>query len=84
MPAGPASANTTVPVGEVAPELEVSVTVAVQLDAWLMTTGVPQLTVVDVGWPWVATLKDAGPLPVCVESPSNEAVMLWWPPVVGL
>jgi len=51
LPAGPASAKATVPVGEVAPELDVSVTVTVQLDAWLITTGVAQLTVVVVGWP---------------------------------
>ena len=41
----------TVPVGEVAPEFDVSVTVAVQLDAWFTTTEVAQFTVVVVGWP---------------------------------
>ncbi len=51
LPTGPASAKATVPVGEVAPELDVSVTVAEQLDAWFTTTGVAQFTVVVVGWP---------------------------------
>jgi len=51
LPAGPAWVKATVPVGEVAPEVDVSVTVAVQLDAWFTTTGVAQFTVVVVGWP---------------------------------
>jgi len=51
LPAGPASVKATVPVGEVPPELDVSVTVAVQLDAWFTTTEVAQVTVVVVGWP---------------------------------
>lgn len=51
LPVGPASVKATVPVGEVAPELDVSVTVAVQLDAWFTTTEVAQFTVVVVGWP---------------------------------
>lgn len=49
VPAGPASAKVTVPVGEVAPELDASVTVAVQLDACPTTTGAVQFTVVVVG-----------------------------------
>jgi hypothetical protein len=47
-PAGPVLVKVTVPVGEIAVEGEVSVTVAVQVDAWLATTGVVQATVFDV------------------------------------
>jgi hypothetical protein len=41
--------NCTAPPGDVGPVGEVSVTVAVQVEPWLTTTGVLQLTPVDVG-----------------------------------
>ena len=53
VPVTPFSVSVTVPVGVVAPVLEVSVTVTVQLDASLATTGLVQETVVEVlaaGW----------------------------------
>ena len=55
---GPVTMKVTVPVGGVALPASVSVTVAVQVDGWFTTTGVPQrrlidvereLTVIDVG-----------------------------------
>jgi hypothetical protein len=49
VPVTPVSVRLTVPVGVVAPVDEVSVTVTVQVDPWLTTTGVVQLTVVVVG-----------------------------------
>jgi hypothetical protein len=48
-PVIPVSDNETVPVGVVAPVLDVSVTVTVHVEPWLMKTGVVQLTVVVVG-----------------------------------
>ena len=39
----------TVPVGVVAPVEDVSVTVTLQVEPWLITTGVVQVTVVVVG-----------------------------------
>ena len=47
-PVTPVSLSATVPVGVVAPVAEVSVTVTVQVDPWLITTGVVQETVVVV------------------------------------
>ena len=49
VPVTPVSVNATVPVGvRNVPAAEVSVTVTLQVDAWLITTGVVQLTVVVV------------------------------------
>ena len=49
VPVTPVSLNATVPVGvRKVPAAEVSVTVTVQVDAWLITTGVLQLTAVEV------------------------------------
>ena len=48
VPVTPVSVNATVPVGVVAPVAEMSVTVTVQVEAWLATTGVVQLTAVVV------------------------------------
>ena len=48
VPVTPVSDNATVPVGVVAPVVEVSVTVTVHVEAWLTTTGVVQLTAVVV------------------------------------
>ena len=48
VPVTPVSLSATVPVGVVAPVAEMSVTVTVQVEAWLATTGVVQLTVVVV------------------------------------
>ena len=48
-PATPVEVNVTVPVGVIeVPEAEVSATVAVQVEAWLTTTGLLHDTVVDV------------------------------------
>ncbi len=48
-PVIPVSESATVPVGvRKVPAVDVSVTVTVQLEPWLATTGVVQLTVVDV------------------------------------
>jgi hypothetical protein len=48
-PVTPVSVNETVPVGvRNVPAAEVSVTVTVHVEAWLATTGVVQLTVVEV------------------------------------
>jgi hypothetical protein len=47
-PVTPVSESVTVPVGVVAPVVEVSVTVTVHVEAWFTTTGVVQLTVVVV------------------------------------
>jgi hypothetical protein len=49
LPATPVSANATVPAGVMAvPADEVSLTVAVQVESWLTTTGVVQTRLVDV------------------------------------
>jgi hypothetical protein len=48
VPVTPVSDNVTVPVGVLVVPAAVSVTVTVQVDAWLATTGVVQLTVVVV------------------------------------
>ena len=49
VPVTPVSVNETVPVGvRKVPAAEVSVIVRVQVDAWLITTGVVQPTVVEV------------------------------------
>jgi len=48
-PVTPVWARFTVPVGVVAPVAEVSVTVTLQVEAWLITIGVAQVTVVEVG-----------------------------------
>jgi hypothetical protein len=48
VPVTPVWVRVTVPVGVVAPVLEVSVTVTVQVDPWLATTRPVQETVVDV------------------------------------
>ena len=49
LPATPVEVNVTVPIGVIGvPEAEVSATVAVQVEAWLTTTGLLHDTVVDV------------------------------------
>ena len=48
VPVTPVWLRATVPVGVMNVPAEVSVTVTVQVDAWLATTGVAQLTVVVV------------------------------------
>ena len=47
-PVTPVSLKLTVPVGVVAPVGEVSITVTLHAEPWLITTGVAQLTVVVV------------------------------------
>jgi hypothetical protein len=48
VPVTPVSLSATVPVGVMNAPTEVSVTVTVQVEPWLITTGVVQLTVVAV------------------------------------
>ena len=48
-PVTPVSPRETVPVGVVAPVAKVSVMVTVQVDPWLITTGLEQAIVVVVG-----------------------------------
>lgn len=48
VPVTPVSVRLTVPVGVVAPVVDVSVTVTVQVELWPTTTGLVQLTVVVV------------------------------------
>ena len=56
-PVTPVSLRATVPVGvRNVPAVEVSVTVTVHVDAWLITTGVVQLTTVLVGRGLTVTL----------------------------
>ena len=57
-------ANSTVPAGVLAVPAAVSVTVAVHVEAWLMKTGVVQLTAVDVVRRLTVIVFDVvGPLP---------------------
>jgi len=63
-PAGPVSVNVTVPVGVVTVPAEVSLTVAVQDEAWLIATGLTQTTAVEVVRGLTATLAAALVLPV--------------------
>ncbi len=44
----PVGAKSTVPVGDVAPDVAVDLTVAVHVDAWFTTTGLAQVTLVEV------------------------------------
>jgi hypothetical protein len=66
-PAGPVSANVTVPVGVIGLIVEVSLTVAVQVDAWFTITveGEQLTTVADVCWPtwtWTKSKCSSEPL----------------------
>jgi hypothetical protein len=61
-PVTPVWVTDTVPVGVIAPVVEVSVTVTVHVDPWLATTGVVQETAVDVGWTPVCTTTLVVPL----------------------
>lgn len=64
LPATPVELNVTVPVGVMGvPEAEVSDTVAVQVEAWLTTTGLLHDTVVEV----VLGLTAIFVVPVLVE-----------------
>jgi len=62
VPVTPVSVRATVPVGVVAPVLDVSVTVTAQLEPWLATTGLVQVTVVVVMAASVFTTTLAVPL----------------------
>jgi hypothetical protein len=55
-PVTPVSLNATVPVGVMNAPVEVSVTVTVQVEAWLIATGVVQVTVVVVDLTLTTTL----------------------------
>ena len=62
-------ANKTVPAGVLTVPAAVSVTVAVHVEAWLMKTGVVQLTAVEVvRLLTVIVLEVVGPLPAWTES----------------
>ena len=62
-------ANRTVPAGVLAVPAAVSVTVAVQVEAWLMNTGVVHETAVEVVRRLTVIVLDVvGPLPACTES----------------
>jgi hypothetical protein len=63
-PVGPVSLNVTVPVGTVLVPAEMSATVAVQEDGWLTTTGVMQVTVVELDLALMMTLAAALVLPL--------------------
>jgi hypothetical protein len=68
VPVTPVSDSTTVPVGAMNAPGEPSVTVTVQVEAWLANTGVVQLTVVVVAR--LLTVMLVVPLlPLCVVSP---------------
>jgi len=58
-PAGPVSVKVTVPVGVMIVPGEVSLTVAVQEDAWPITTGLVQTTAVEVLRLFTVTLAAA-------------------------
>jgi len=58
-PAGPVSVNVTVPVGVMIVPGEVSLTVAVQEEAWPITTGLVQTTAVEVLRLFMVTLAAA-------------------------
>jgi len=68
-PAGPVSVNVTVPVGVIIVPGEVSVTVAVHVDPCPITTGVLQMTAVEVLRLFTVTLAAALVLVLWVESP---------------
>jgi hypothetical protein len=62
-------ANKTVPAGVLAVPAAVSVTVAVQVDAWLMKTGVVHETAVEVVRRLIVIVLDVlGPLPAWILS----------------
>ena len=66
-PAGPVSANATVPVGMIGETAEISLTVAVQVEAWFTITeeGEQLTTVADVCWPtktWTTSRCTSEPL----------------------
>jgi hypothetical protein len=50
VPVTPVTPKVTEPVGVVAPVADVSVTVTLQVDPWLITTGLVQVTMTLVGW----------------------------------
>lgn len=76
LPVIPVCVNETVPDGIVGATLDVSVTVALQVDGCPTNTGLVQDTVVVVGcWPGVRTTKPE--LVKWVESPGYVAVTLW-------
>jgi hypothetical protein len=68
VPVTPVSESVTVPVGVLVVPAAVSVTVTVQVDAWLATTGVVQLTVVEVAR-LLTTMLAVPLLELCALSP---------------
>ena len=83
-PAGPVSVNVTVPVGVVAVPGEVSVTVAVHDEAWPITTGLVQTTVVEVARRFTVTLAAALVLVLWVVSPPYAPVIRAVPVAVAV
>ena len=68
VPVTPVSLRATVPVGVLVVPGDTSVTVTVQVDPWLITTGVVQLTVVVVAL-LLTTMLVVPLLEACVVSP---------------
>jgi hypothetical protein len=80
----PLLVNVIVPCGVIAPEPDVSATVAVHVLGWLTWTLLgEQLTVVPVVRTVAVTVVLAL-LPVCALSPPNDAVMVWEPTTLGV
>ena len=82
----PVDENATVPVAVIVdPILEVSVTIAVQVEAWMVVTGVAQET--ERALVRLPALTVAGlevELPVCARSPAKTALMFAAPLAVGV
>jgi len=84
-PVTPVSVRATVPVGVVAPVVEVSVTVTVHVEPWLITTGVVheiEVVVKCVGW--FTTMLVVPLLELWAESPGYDAVTAAVPAVVAV
>ena len=69
---GPAKPKETIPVGGVCPLDATSVTVAVHVEGWSTTTGIAQLTLVEVGSKTAST--QAAPAPPLSAGPPLSAV----------
>jgi len=64
VPVTPVTAKVTAPVGVMTAPVDASTTVAVQVDPWLMTTGLVQVTLVVVARLFTVTLVAALVLPL--------------------
>ena len=76
-PVTPVCERPTVPVGVTKVPVAVSVTVTVQADPWFTTTGVVQLTVVEVDLRGADVMesRELALLEVCEVSPGYDAVI---------